>query len=141
MAIKIRETREEDFEGIASLLKDTKLADPYFSEEKFRKFLGRNRGYCHVAEDGVKIVGSIFATHDGAFRGYIQKLAVTEEYRRRGVASRLMEITIRRLEETEIPLIFTHVEKGNKPSIELLTSLGFEIRNSHYLVDRGYKPR
>lgn len=141
MTINIRETQEEDFEGISALLRNTNFADSYFSDDKFRRMLDKNRGYCYVAEDDGRIVGSAFATHDGAFRGYIQKVAVAEEYRRQGVASRLMETIIQRFEKAEIPLIFAHVEKDNKPSLELLKSLGFEIRDSHYLIDRGYKPR
>ena len=141
MAFSIRETREEDFEGISALLRDTKLADSYFSEGRFRKMLDRNRGCCYVAEDDSKLIGSAFATHDGAFRGYIQKVAVAKKYIRQGVASKLMEAIIQKLEEAGIPLIFAHAEKGNKPSVELLKSLGFEIRDSHYLIDRGYKPR
>ena len=141
MSIDIRETIEEDFEGISALLRDTNLKDSYFTEDKFRKMLERNRGYCYIAEDDGKIVGSAFAMCDCAFRGYIQKVAVAEEYRRQGVASRLVETIIQKLEEAEIPLIFTHAEKDNKPSIELLKTLGFEIRDSHYLIDRGYKPR
>lgn len=141
MTINIRETREKDFERISALLRSTNLRDSYFTEDKFRKMLKRNRGYCYVAEDDGRIIGSAFATHDGAFRGHIQKVAVVEKYRRQGIASRLMGTIIQKLEEAEIPLIFAHTEKDNKASIKLLESLGFEIRDSHYLIDRGYKPR
>ncbi|HLC58349.1 MAG TPA: GNAT family N-acetyltransferase [Candidatus Nanoarchaeia archaeon] len=141
MTINLRETREDDFEGIAALLRDTKLIDPYFSSDKFVKMLARNSGYCYVAEDNGKIVGSAFATHDGAFRGHIQKVAVAQEYRRQGVASRLVETIVERFEGIEIPLIFAHADKTNEASIGLLKSLGFEVRDTHYLIDRGYKPK
>ena len=141
MSINIHETKEKDFEEISALFRDTNLRDSYFTKNKFRKMLDRNRGYCYVVEDQGKIVGSIFATHDGAFRGYIQKVVVATEYRRQSVASRLLETVIRKFEEAEIPLIFSHVEKNNRPSIELLKKLGFKVRDSHYLIDRCYKPR
>ncbi|MBS3167992.1 GNAT family N-acetyltransferase [Candidatus Woesearchaeota archaeon] len=141
MKINIRETKEDDFEDISFLLNDNKLKDSYFSKGKFLNMLNRNKGLCFVAEDNGKIIGSAFATHDGAFRGYIQKVAVIEDYRRQGIASKLIEKIIQKLEEIEIPLIFCHAEKTNKASLELFKSLGFEIRDSHYLIDKGFKRR
>lgn len=141
MSINIRETIEEDFEDISALLKDANLRDHYFTRDRLRRMLERNPGLCYVAEDNGKVIGSVFATHDGAFRGHIQKVAVTIGYRRQGIASRLVQTIITKLEEAGIPLIFAHAEKDNLASIDLLHSLGFEIRNSHYLIDRGYKQR
>ncbi len=141
MTITIREAREEDFEEISDLLIETNLADSYFTEDRFKKMLERNKGYCYVAETNGHIIGNAFATHDGAFRGYIQKVAVTEKYRRKEIASKLIKTIIGKLEEAEILLIFALVEKSNDPSIKLLQSLGFEIRESHYLIDLAYKPR
>ena len=141
MEVKIRETKETDFEEISNLLKDTGLKDEYFTKEKFDKMLERNKAYCYVAEYNRKIIGSAFAMHDGAFRGYIQKIAVSRGYRRNGVAKSLIKTIIDKLEEIEIPLIFALTEKNNKPSVELLESLGFEVRYSHYLIDKGYKKR
>lgn len=141
MTIHIRETVEEDFERVSALLRNERLKNLRFTRNNFTKMLKRNKGYCYVAEDGRRIIGSVFATHDGAFVGYIQKVTVAEEYKRQGIASKLVTTIMQKLEEAKIPLIFAHVEKRNKPSIKLLKSLGFEIRNSHYLIDRGYKPR
>ena len=141
MVVNIRVTIESDFEGIASLLKSTNLADNYFTKEKFNMMIERNKGFCFVAEEDKKIVGSVFGNHDGAFRGYIQKIAVSEKYKRQGIASRLIITVLRRLDEIKIPLVFAHAEKNNTASIDLLKSLGFEIRDSHYLIDRGFQLR
>ena len=45
------------------------------------------------------------------------------------------------MRDLKIPLIFCHVEKDNRATIGLLKKLGFEIRDTHHLMDLGYKPR
>lgn len=141
LKIIVRATREEDFEAVAKILEAAKLKDTYFNQQTFKKMLERNRGYCFVAEYERKIVGTAFATHDGAFRGYIQKVATDRTLRRQKIASKLVRRILEEFEKLNIPLVFAHVEKNNNPSLELLKSLGFEIRDSHYLLDKGYKSR
>ncbi|MDO8537794.1 MAG: GNAT family N-acetyltransferase [archaeon] len=46
---------------------------------------------CFVVEIGRVIVGSGFATHDGAFSGYIQKVAVGKPFRRQKIATQLIQ--------------------------------------------------
>jgi len=140
MSYKIRETREDDFLGVSKLLRETNLADN-FTEDRFRKMLERNRGYCYVADDEGRIIGNAFGTHDGAFVGYIRKVAVDASYRHQKVATQLVQQILKKMDELEIPLIFAHVKKENEPSIELFESIGFEVRDSHYLIDRGFKPK
>lgn len=136
-----RKTSEADFEGVSKLLAQAKLREPYFTRDRFENMLARNRGFCYVAEDEVEIIGNVFGTHDGGFIGYLRKIAVKEVYRRQKIASNLVRIAVEKFEEAGIPLIFAHVEKTNEPSLGLLKSLGFEIRDSHYLIDRGYEKK
>lgn len=136
MVWNIRETREEDFEGVGEVLQEANLKDPHFTKEKFKKMLERNKGFCYVAEEKNKIVGTAFGMHDGAFRGYIGKVAVAKEYRKQKIASKLIETIIRKLGELEISLIFAHVKKENEASLQLFKSVGFKIRESRYLMDK-----
>lgn len=62
----------------------------------FCAYLARNPGLSLAAEvDGV-VVGCLLAGHDGR-RGYLQHLAVDPAYRRRGVATALIEAVLQRL--------------------------------------------
>jgi len=141
MKFKVRETLERDYQRIYSLLGESHLRDDYFNEENFKRMLARNPHLCYVAVCETTPIGTIFGTHDGAFRGYIQKLAVFEGMRRLGVGSALVERVLEQFDAENIPLIFAHVEKDNGASLALFNSLGFKIRESHCLIDRGYKKR
>lgn len=131
-----RETIQANFDQISTLLEEAKIREPYFTKDRFERMLETNAGFFHVAEDQGKIIGSVFATHDGAFVGYLRKLAVKESYRRQGVASNLVRAAIGKLEEAGIPLIFALVEKTNEASIGLFQSLGFQVRGSYYLIQK-----
>ena len=141
MTYQIRETREDDFQGVFNLLRQTSLADNNFTEERFSKMLERNRGYCYVAEDSGIIIGNAFGTHDGAFVGYIRKVAVETDYRHHNIATQLITKILEKMDEIPLPLVFVHVKKDNEPSIELFRNIGFEIHDSHYLIDRRFKPK
>lgn len=51
MEIYIRETREDDFRSIKRLIVSENMVDSArFTEDKFRKMLTKNKGFCFVAE-------------------------------------------------------------------------------------------
>ena len=136
----VRETINEDFIAVSKLLQHPNIAGeikPY----KFDKILKRNRGYCFVAEADGKVIGTIFGTHDGGSIGYVYKLVVDESQRRQKVATKLVQRLLEKFDKEGIPLVFAHTGKTNEASLKLLLSLGFEIRDSHYLVDKGYKSK
>ncbi|HLD56998.1 MAG TPA: GNAT family N-acetyltransferase [archaeon] len=141
MGISIRQTRPEDFNQIAGLLEETGIDITSFTEEKFMAMLERCREYCFVAEDKGKITGTVFGVTDGAFIGYIRRLVVTEGCRGQGIGKKLAEAVFEKFGESSIPLIFANVKKTNEPSLNLFKKLGFEVRDSHYLVDRVYEPK
>ena len=63
------------------------------SRDGIARFLNRNPETCFVAEEEHKIVGAILVGNDGR-RGYIYHTAVLPEYRRRGIASKLVDEAI-----------------------------------------------
>ena len=140
MSISIRETKDEDFPQISILLKKSKM-DAYITEKKFSDMLIRNKGCCYVAVEEGNIVGSVFGVHDGAFIGYIRKLVVSENYRRKGIATMLAQKVIAEFDKVGIPLIFVHIEKENVPSIALFKSLGFGVKDSHYFMETVHSPK
>jgi|SRR3989344_813601 len=112
-----------------------------FTESRFRKMILRNKSFCFVAEADGLVVGNIFSMNDGAFIGYIGKICVDKDYRRHKIASELVKKVIEKFKKLGITLIFGHVVKENLPSMNMLKSLGFEIRDSHYLMDVGFKKK
>lgn len=64
--------------------------------EPFCAYLARNPRLSLLAEENGEVVGCLLAGHDGR-RGYLQHLAVDPRYRRRGIATRLIEAVLQRL--------------------------------------------
>ncbi|MEO6875899.1 MAG: GNAT family N-acetyltransferase, partial [Opitutaceae bacterium] len=60
------------------------------SRDGFARYLKRNPGYCFVAVDDEKIVGTALGGHDGR-RGFLRHLAVEKAYRKQGIARRLVQ--------------------------------------------------
>lgn len=69
--------------------------------------------------------------------GYINNIAVLEEYRQQGVASALLEIFIRFSEANELAFLTLEVRASNAPAIALYTKYGFEEvgRRKNYYDD------
>ena len=86
------------------------------SREGIEKYLRRNPTTCFVAEEEGQIIGVILSGHDGR-RGFIHHMAVGEQYRRRGIATVLVDMALAALKEEGIHkvalLVFTRNEAGN----------------------------
>lgn len=69
--------------------------------------------------------------------GYINNIAVLEEYRQQGVASALLEIFIRFSEANELAFLTLEVRASNAPAIALYAKYGFEEvgRRKNYYDD------
>lgn len=64
---------------------------------------------------------------------YLDSLAVQPEYRRQGIAKRLIMATKERAEKMELPCVGLLVDKGNPSGEALYTSVGFQYANdSHW---------
>lgn len=133
--IKIRETNATDAEGVAQLLKENDLLKKSFPVSKVRTIILHNRGLCFVALEDRKVVGSVFGNHDGALTGHIHKLVTHAGFRRKKVASKLVQKAVQRMKKDGITLIFCHVKRKNSPSIQTLEANGFAKRKTHYLMD------
>ena len=83
------------------------------SPEGIEKYLQRNPALSFVALDGIDIVGTIMAGHDGK-RGYIQHLAVANAARGQGVAGRLVELCLEALKLQGIEKSHVHVSGDNE---------------------------
>lgn len=70
------------------------------------------------------LVGAVLVTHDGR-KGWINRLAVAPDHRRRGIAAALIEAAEAELTARGIGLAAALVESGNEPSRELFEAAGF----------------
>ena len=85
------------------------------SQEGITKFLQRNPDTCFVATETDIIVGVILVGSDGR-RGYIYHTAVHPNYRKKGIAKKLVKKSLEALEEIGINkvalVVFKHNENG-----------------------------
>jgi N-acetylglutamate synthase len=77
-----------------------------------------------VAEDRGRIVGVVLGTHDQR-KGWINRLAVHPDYRRQGLARRLIATCEAALLAQGIRIIAALVEPGNASSMQLFESAGY----------------
>ncbi len=109
----------EDYDQVYALwmsCKNMGFNDLDDSREGIARFLRRNPGMSYLAEDDGRVLAVILAGHDGR-RGYIYHMSVSEEYRRLGIASRLLELSLGALKKEGINkaalLVFRRNEAGN----------------------------
>jgi len=97
------------------------------SRDGIEKYLERNPGLSFVAEDDAQIFGSIMAGHDGK-RGYIQHLAVDPALRKRGIATKLVDLCLDALKSRGIDKSHVHVLKKNQAGRAYWSSRGWNLR-------------
>lgn len=117
--MEIRKMILDDYEGIYALWMSCAgmgLNNLDDSKEGIGKFISRNPDTCFVALDGDTIIGVIMAGSDGR-RGYIYHTAVHCEYRKRGIATKLVGHVLDALRELDINkaalVVFGRNEAGN----------------------------
>lgn len=79
------------------------------------------------ALDADRLVGAVIGTHDSR-KGWINRLAVHPEYRRRGLARRLVRTCERGLRSQGIRMFAALIEPSNKRSAAVFRSLGYEVQ-------------
>lgn len=118
--MKIRLMKIEDYDGVYQLWLSCAgmgLNNLDDSREGIERFLERNPHTCFTAVDGDSIIGVIMAGNDGR-RGYIYHTAVHPDYRRQGIASALVDETMKALENIGIHkaalVVFARNQDGNR---------------------------
>ena len=71
------------------------------------------------------MIGSIFATHDGR-KGWINRLAITQEFRNKGLAIKLITEAENFLIQQGIEIIACLIEDWNEQSIKLFQKTGYK---------------
>jgi len=125
--ISIRGASPADYEAIRRLWLECDL--PFRpgirdAEEGFCRQLERFGDLYLVAHDGNAIVGVILGTHD-VRKGWINRLAVSPCYRRRGIAEALIRSCETALRGHGIEIVAALIEESNGVSCKLFEKMGY----------------
>ncbi len=99
------------------------------SREGIEKYLKRNPSTCFAAVAEGRIVGVILTGHDGR-RGIIHHMCVHPEYRRMGIAGRLVSEAERALKAEGIQKVFGLVFRDNDTANAFWESRGYSLRTN-----------
>ncbi len=126
---KIRPMTADDYEAVINLMTQTpgvaiRDAD---SRELTLRYLERNPGLSFVALIDDRLGGCVMSGHDGR-RGYLQHLAVLPQYRRKGIATALVERCLSELESLGILKCHIEVFGSNTLASAYWESQGWRLR-------------
>ncbi|CAI7648849.1 unnamed protein product [Penicillium bialowiezense] len=127
--VRYDNARENEYVAAMRQLISKDLSEPY-SIYVYRYFLYQWGDLCFLAMDEkdemVGVVVSKLEPHrDGPLRGYIAMLAVREEYRGRGIATKLVRMAIDAMIERDADEIVLETEITNTGAMKLYERLGF----------------
>jgi ribosomal protein S18 acetylase RimI-like enzyme len=125
--IIIREFRMADYDRVMEIWAQGRLPlkpRGRDSRASIEAQLGRPNVHFLVAEAAGRVVGTVLATHDGR-KGWINRLAVDESRRNRGLGRRLILEAERRLAADGMEILACLIEDGNAVSMEVFTRLGY----------------
>ena len=98
------------------------------SKEGISRFLKRNPSTNFTAYEDDKLVGAILSGHDGR-RGYIYHTVVLPEYRRRGIASSLVDAAVDALRKEGITRVCLNVMETNEHGKKFWIKKGWEKKD------------
>lgn len=105
---------------------DKRCFDIPWSQKSFEDEAGNNLATYFIAKDNGKIIGYAgFWSVSG--EGDITNIAVLPEYRKRGIASALLESVIKKSRSLDLSLLTLEVRKSNFAAQNLYSKFGFEI--------------
>lgn len=134
MEYTIRQVTTADYDAIFELWNSTEQSRRALnpvddSREGIDRYLKRNPNTCFAAVMEDKIVGVILSGHDGR-RGIVHHLCVHPEYRRMGIAGRLVSRAETALKEEGIQKVFGLVFKDNDAANAFWESRGYTARSN-----------
>lgn len=101
----------------------------YFREE-FEKYLNSSSEKLIVAVEKGKLIGSILGIlreSEGCNEGIISQLFVYENYRKRGIATKLFEKLQKWFDDKKVKLLSVDIVAGNEGALDFYKKLGFEV--------------
>ena len=138
MTVELKTPSIEEYEDILELWDEAGL--PYKpmgrdTRENIERELEEQPEYWIGAYDEDLLVGIVFGTDDGR-KGWVNRLAVAEEYRGRGIGRTLVEELERVFENKGFKIWAALIEPDNPEAMDFFEHLGFEDKNIKYYSKR-----
>jgi N-acetylglutamate synthase len=135
MTIEIREMAIDDYDDILSLWRnmDGVIVDDVDSRNAIALYLDRNKGLSFVALAEGSIVGTVLCGHDGR-RGLLRHLAVKPEFRRQGIARKLIAKSLEGLSAQGISKCNAYVIEENKAGQEFWKNIGWNMLARNFKI-------
>ena len=106
------------------------------SRENIEKEVKLDSNQFLFAVENGETVGSILVTHDGR-KGWINRVAVLPEFRKKGIAKLLVDAGEKWLKEIGIGIFACQIEEYNNDSFEAFQKMGYvPFEGIHYLTKR-----
>ena len=134
MEYRIKQVTIDDYDAVYELWQSTEQSRRALnpiddSREGIDRYLKRNPNTCFAAIKGNKIIGVILTGHDGR-RAIIHHLCVHPDYRRSGIAARLVSLAEDALKKEGIQKIFCLVFKDNDVANAFWEEQGYSLRTN-----------
>ena len=134
MNCEIRLVTIDDYDAIYGLWNATEQSRRALnpvddSREGIDRYLKRNPNTCFAAVDGDKLIGVILTGHDGR-RAIIHHMCVHPDYRRMGIAAKLLHEAEEAMKKEGIQKIFGLVFKDNDAANAFWEDRGYSLRTN-----------
>ena len=134
MEYTVRQVTGEDYDALFALWNSTEQSRRALnpvddSREGIDRYLKRNPGTCFAAVEEGRVIGVILAGHDGR-RGIIHHLCIHPDYRREGIAARLVSAAEAALKREGIQKVFGLVFTDNDIANAFWEKQGYSLRTN-----------
>ena len=137
MEIRVSKFTIESYEKVLSLWEQCEgigLSDSD-SKENIQLYLDRNPGMSFIAELNNQLAGAVLAGHDGR-RGYIHHLAVSPDYRKKGIGRLLVSRCLEELKNSGILKCHILMFNNNSIALKFWESIGWSYRNDICIISK-----
>ena len=139
-AIELRECRPDDVDAVLQLWRRADAVPrPTDRPDALLRRIEHDDGLFLVAVDGDRLVGSLIGSWDGWRAGHA-RLAVHPEYRRHGIATRLVEELERRQRALGAERSTIRVFHNEDGAVAFWTALGYEAEPDESVYAKDLRP-
>lgn len=135
---RLRHLTMDDYDAIIRLWKQVGLESVHLegrdSRDAFAAQLTAGQKIIGL-EDGGQLIGTVVVTHDTR-KGWINRLAIHPDYRRRGYAAKLIAAAEQELRAAGLQIFAVLIEADNNASQELFAREGYKTHDVVYMSKR-----
>jgi ribosomal protein S18 acetylase RimI-like enzyme len=131
----VREISPDDYEALVAFWAkiDGIELDSTETQERFQFFLMRNKGKSFLVIENGEIVGACLASHNGR-RGFLNHLAVAQTHRRKGLARKLVDSCLQKLQTDGIRKIYVVLLKDNTEGPAFWKHMGWSQHHEYLMM-------